>query len=253
MGLLNGKTVIVTGASRGIGAAAAEAMAGEGAAVMLLARGSAEITALATRLRKAGTSAEAMTCDVAKFSQVQAAVSRAREVFGRVDALVNNAAVIEPIGPLHRSEPDAWGQAIEINLRGVYNGMRAALPLMRAQGHGVIVNMGSGAAHNPMEGWSQYCASKAADLMLTRCAYLENKGKGVRVFSLSPGTVATDMQRTIRASGINPVSQMDFSQHAPVATPARALVWLCTDAAAEFAGQEISLRDPAMRARIGLD
>jgi NAD(P)-dependent dehydrogenase (short-subunit alcohol dehydrogenase family) len=252
MGLLSGKTVIVTGASRGIGAAAAEAMAAEGASLMLLARGASEITALATRLRRTGAAAEAWTCDVARFGQVQAAVRRAREVFGRIDALVNNAAVIEPIGPLHRADPEAWAQAIEINVSGVYNGMRAVLPTMRDQGAGIIVNMGSGAAHNPMEGWSQYCASKAAALMLTRCAYLENKGRGVRIFSLSPGTVATDMQRKIKASGINPVSQMDFSQHAPVESPAKALVWLCTEAAAEFAGQEISLRDAEMRARIGL-
>ena len=89
--------------------------------------------------------------------------------------------------------------------------------------------------------------------MLTRCVHLENKGRGLRVFGLSPGTVATDMQRAIKASGINPVSRMDFASHAPPEAPARAIVWLCTDDAAEFAGEEISLRDPDMRARIGLD
>ena len=253
MGILNGKAVIVTGAGRGIGAATAEAMAAEGAAVMLLARRSTDIAAVATKLRKAGARAEAMTCDVARFGQVQAAVTRARDVFGRVDVLVNNAAVIEPIGPMHKSDPEAWGAAADINFKGVYHGMRAVLPVMRAQGSGLILNMGSGAAHNPMEGWSHYCASKAAGIMLTRCAHLENKGHGIRIFSLSPGTVATDMQRKIKASGINPVSRMEFSQHAPVEVPAKALLWLCTEAAAEFAGQEVSLRDPAMRARIGLD
>lgn len=253
MGLLAGKSVIVTGAGRGIGAATAALLAEEGASVMLLARGSAEITALATRLRRSGAQAEAMTCDVAQFSQVQAAVGRAREVFGRVDVLVNNAAVIEPIASLARADPEAWAAATEVTFRGVFHGLRAVLPLMRAQGGGTIVNLGSGAAHNPMEGWSHYCASKAAALMLTRCAHLENKGKGVRVFSLSPGTTATDMQRKIKASGINPVSQMDFSQHGPVEVPARAILWLCTEAAADLAGQEVSLRDPAMRARIGLD
>ena len=131
--------------------------------------------------------------------------------------------------------------------------MRAVLPQMRAQGAGVIVNLGSGAAHNPLEGWSHYCAAKAATHMLTRCAHLENRGRGIRVFSLSPGTVATDMQRAIRASGINPVSQMDFASHAPPEVPARALVWLLTEDAAEFAGQEVSLRDPDIAARIGLD
>ena len=123
---------------------------------------------------------------------------------------------------------------------------------MRARGGGVIVNLSSGAAHNPLEGWSAYCAGKAGSAMLTRCAHLEMKGHGIRVFGLSPGTVATDMQRRIKASGINPVSQMDFSQHAPAEAPAKALVWLMSAAAAEFAGEEISLRDPEMRARIGL-
>jgi NAD(P)-dependent dehydrogenase (short-subunit alcohol dehydrogenase family) len=252
MGQLSGKSVIVTGASRGIGAATAEAMAAEGAAVLLLARSSDGITGLATRLRKNGAQAEAMTCDVAEYSQISAAVARAREAFGRVDVLINNAGVIEPIGPMSTVDPRAWAHAADINFKGVFFGIRAVLPDMRAQGSGVIVNLSSGAAHNALEGWSHYCAAKAATDMLTRCVHLENRGRGVRVFSLSPGTVATDMQRKIRASGINAVSQMDFASHAPATDPARALVWLCTDNAAGFAGQEVSLRDPDIRARIGL-
>lgn len=252
MGQLDDKAVIVTGASRGIGAAAAAALAAEGAAVLLLARDGRAITELAGRLRKTGARVEAMTCDVAEFSQVQAAAGRAHEAFGRVDALINNAGVIEPIGPLAAADPRAWSHAVDVNLKGVFNGLRAVLPAMRAQGSGVIVNLGSGAAHNPLEGWSHYCAAKAATAMLTRCAHLENRGRGVRVFSLSPGTVATDMQRAIRASGINPVSQMDFASHAPVENPARAIVWLLTEDAATFAGQEVSLRDPDIRARVGL-
>jgi NAD(P)-dependent dehydrogenase (short-subunit alcohol dehydrogenase family) len=252
MGRLSGKTVVITGASRGIGAAAAEAMAAEGAGLMLLARTADAIGGLASRLRREGAQAEAMTCDVGQFSQVQAAVARAREAFGRVDALINNAGVIEPIGPMATGDPRAWAHAADTNFKGVFFGMRAVLPLMRAQGAGVIVNLGSGAAHTPLEGWSHYCAAKAATLMLTRCAHLENRGRGIRVFSLSPGTVATDMQRKIKASGINPVSQMDFASHAPPELPARALVWLCTDDAADLAGQEVSLRDPDIRARAGL-
>ena len=252
MGQLAGKSVILTGASRGIGAVAAEAMAAEGAAVLLLARGADGITTLATRLRKGGAQAEAMTCDVSEYSQVQAAVGRAHEAFGQIDVLINNAGVIEPIGPMATTDPRAWAHAADVNFKGVFFGMRAVLPAMRAQGSGVIVNLGSGAAHNPLEGWSHYCAAKAATDMLTRCAHLENRGRGVRVFSLSPGTVATDMQRTIRASGINPVSQMDFASHAPPEEPARALVWLLSEDAAGFAGQEVSLRDPDIRARVGL-
>jgi NAD(P)-dependent dehydrogenase (short-subunit alcohol dehydrogenase family) len=252
MGQLSGKSVILTGASRGIGAAAAQAMAEEGAAILLLARSADLITALAMRLRRNGAQAEAMTCDVSELSQVQAAVARAHEAFGRIDALINNAGVIEPIGPLAAVDPRAWAHAADINFKGVFFGIRAVLPAMRAQGSGTIVNLGSRAAHTPLEGWSHYCAAKAATEMLTRCAHLENRGRGIRVFSLSPGTVATDMQRAVRASGINPVSQMDFASHAPVEHPARALVWLLTEDAAPFAGQEVALRDPDIRARIGL-
>ncbi len=118
MGQLAGKSVIVTGASRGIGAAAAEALVAEGAAVLLLARSAEGITTLATRLRKGGGQAEAMTCDVAEFSQVQAAVARAREAFGRIDALINNAGVIEPIGPLASVDPARLGACRRHQLQG---------------------------------------------------------------------------------------------------------------------------------------
>ena len=248
MGQLSGKVVIVTGASRGIGAATAEAMAAEGAKLMLLARDAAAVGALAKRL-----GAEAMACDVADFAQVEAAVARARTAFGRVDVLVNNAGVIAPIGALADSNPAAWTRAADINFKGVDHGMRAVLPVMLAQGGGTILTLGSGAAQRPLEGWSHYCAAKAAALMLTRALHLEARGRGIRAISLSPGTVATDMQRAIRASGINPVSRIDFSEHVPPEWPARALVWLATDAAAEFAGEEVSLRDPDFRARIGLE
>ena len=192
MGLLSDKSVVLTGASRGIGAAAAEAMAAEGAALLLLARSGEGITSLASRLRKTGAKAEAMTCDVAAWSQVEAAIAHARDLFGRIDMLVNNAGVIEPIGPLSRADPAAWGRAADINFKGVFHGMRAVLPGMRAQGSGVIVNLGSGAAHNPLEGWSHYCAAKAATAMLTRCAHLENRGKG------HPGLLAVARHRRHR-------------------------------------------------------
>lgn len=246
---LSGKVVIITGASRGIGAATAEAMAAAGARLMLLARDGSALAALTGRLDEA----RALVCDVADFAQVQAAVEATRAAFGRVDVIVNNAGVIEPIGPLATSDPAAWSHAADINFKGVYNGMRTVLPVMLAQGGGTILTVGSGAAHNPLEGWSHYCAAKAAAFMLTRCVHLEAKGRGIRAISLSPGTIATDMQRRIRASGINPVSRMEFESHAPAEHPARALVWLASDAAAEFAGEEVSLRDPAFRARIGLD
>jgi NAD(P)-dependent dehydrogenase (short-subunit alcohol dehydrogenase family) len=251
-GAFDGKAAIITGASRGIGAAAARELAAQGASVLLCARSAGDIEAVAAEIVAAGGRAEALRCDVARYADVEAAVARCRAAFGRVDILVNNAGVIEPIAPLAKSDPAAWAASFHVNAVGVYHGLRAAIPVMAAQRSGVIVNISSGAATNALEGWSQYCAGKAAALMLTRAAHRENAGKGVRIVGLSPGTVATEMQRAIKASGVNPVSQLDWSAHIPPEWPAKAIAWLCTDDAREFDGGDVSLRDEAIRRRVGL-
>jgi len=249
---LNGQAAIVTGASRGIGAATARALAAAGVSVILAARSTDETAGVAQTIKQAGGRAEAVRCDVSIYGDLEAAVAACQTEFGRLDILVNNAGVIDPIGPLSQSDPADWVRAAGINYKGVYFGLRAVLPVMQAQNHGVIVNVSSGAAHGPMDGWSHYCSAKAGAAMLTQCADLECRGDGVRVVGISPGTVATYMQTAIRASGINPVSQMDPSAHADADVPAQAIVWLCTEDAAEFAGQEVSLRDTEIRQRAGL-
>ncbi|WP_172329393.1 SDR family oxidoreductase [Mangrovicoccus sp. HB161399] len=246
---LTGKAVLITGASRGIGAAAARAFAAAGAKVALAARSRDAIADLAGEI---GSDAVAITCDVARFWEVEAAVTAAIESFGRLDVLVNNAGVIEPIAPLMSSDPEDWGKLVDINLKGVYHGMRAALPVMAAAGGGTILTVSSGAASRPLEGWSAYCASKAGAAMLTRSADLEGRASGIRAIGLSPGTVATEMQVQIKASGVNPVSQLDWSEHIPPDWPAKALVWLCGAEADDLVGTEVSLRDPAIRERAGL-
>ncbi len=147
---------------------------------------------------------------------------------------------------------DAWNMAVDINLKGVYHGMRAAIPLMEEQGAGVIVNISSGAAVSVLEGWTHYCATKAAVLSLTRGAHKEYADKGIRVVGLSPGTVATEMQILIKASGINPVSQLDPSVHISPERVGEAIAWLCTEAGREYDGSDLSLRDENVRRAIGL-
>lgn len=246
---LQGKTVIVTGASRGIGAASAQAFAEAGANVVLLARSGDAIGAIA---RSIGDSALAVSCDVVRWSQVKAAVDHAVSRFGGVDVLVNNAGVIEPISMLRDADPAGWSMAFDINLKGVFHGIRAVVPVMRKAGGGTVINVGSGAAHNALEGWSHYCASKAAALMLTEALHKEEAAAGIRALSLSPGTVATDMQREIRASRVNPVSAMAWDAHIAPEWPAQALVWMCSPEADGYLGGEVSLRDADVRARIGL-
>lgn len=249
---LKGKTAIVTGASRGIGAATARELAGLGVNVVLVARSEGEIAGIADEINKSGGKAAAVAADVARYEDVQSAVDTAVERFGRLDILVNNAGLIEPIAHLAESDPAAWDLVVDANLKGVYHGLRAALPVMVGQGAGVVVNISSGAATSAMEGWSHYCATKAAVLSLTRCADKEVGDKGVRIVGLSPGTVATHMQVAIRASGINPVSQLDPSVHIPPEWAARAIAWLASDAAADIRGEDFVLREEANRRRVGL-
>lgn len=249
---LSGKAAVITGASRGIGKAAAGVFAKGDAYLVLAARTTAEIEDLAAEIRQAGGRAQAVSCDVSRFGDVENAVKRCLEAYGRIDILVNNAGVIEPIGPLVSSDPDAWGRAADINYKGVYHGLRAALPHMKAAGRGVVINISSGAAHNPLEGWSHYCSAKAGAFMLTQAASLEMQATGVRVVGLSPGTVATDMQKAIRASGINRVSQLDPSVHIDPEWVGRAIAWLSSSDAADFDGCDVSLRDAAIRRRVGL-
>lgn len=246
---MTGRTVAITGASRGIGAAAARAFAAAGARVVLMARDREAIAALAGEI---GTSALAVPCDVTRYWEVEAALAAGADAFGGLDVLVNNAGVIQPIAPVAGVDPDAWDQLIDINLKGVFHGARAAVPIMLAGGGGTIINISSGAAVNALEGWSAYCASKAAVRMFTACLHKELGAAGIRALGLSPGTVATDMQREIKASGVNPVSRLDWSEHIPPEWPARALVWMCGPGADPHLGEDISLRDPAVRAAVGV-
>ena len=252
MSKLQGKAAIVTGASRGIGAAAAKALAEAGVSVVLAARSADALQDIVGEIADAGGQAAACACDVTRFEDLAAAAQMCQERYGRLDVLVNNAGVVDPVARLADSEPDGWGKAIDINVKGVYHGLRAVIPAMEEAGSGVIVNISSGAAYNPLEGWSHYCASKAAALMLTRAAHEEVGERGVRVVGLSPGTVATNMQRVIKASGVNRVSKMDWSDHISPEWVGRAIVWLCTEDAREFDGGDVSLREPEIRRRIGL-
>lgn len=237
---MHGKVVLITGASRGIGSAAIQVFRAAGAKVVALARSGT-----------AGADLD-LRADVADAGQMQAAVDAAVARFGRLDVLVNNAGVIEPIARLRDADPAEWGRAVDVNLKGVFHGIRAALPVMRAQGGGTVITVSSGAATNPYEGWSAYCAAKAGALMLTRALHLEEAANGIRALGLSPGTVATQMQVSIRASGINPVAALDPAVHIPADWPARALLWMCGAAADGYLGQDISLRDETIRRAVGL-
>lgn len=246
------KTVIVTGASRGIGKATARHFAALGAHVVLAARDADSISSIAAELNGDGLSVCARPTDVADAARVKSLIDATVDETGRIDLMVNNAGLIDPIARLGESDPEAWGHIVDVNLKGVYHGLRYALPVMVAQGGGTVVNISSGAATSALEGWSHYCSTKAAVLSLTRVADREYRGRGVRVIGLSPGTVATRMQEQIRTSGINPVSQLDWAAHIPAEWVAQAIEWLTTAAADAYRGTDFSLKTDEGRRLVGL-
>ena len=246
---LTGRTAIVTGASRGIGEAAACRLAQAGANVALLARSSGDIERIAGEI---GGKTMAVACDVADWTSVSRSFEAVAARFGRLNMLVNNAGIIDPIARIENADPDGWGRVADVNLKGVFHALRAGLPMMKRSGGGTIVNISSGAATSALEGWSHYCSTKAAVLMLTACVHKEEAENGIRCIGLSPGTVATDMQRSIKATGINPVSKLDWSVHIPPEWVGEAIVWLTTPAADAFAGSDFSLKTQEGRAAVGL-
>jgi len=249
MQTLAGKVAIVTGASRGIGEAAALALAEAGASVVLAARSARHLEANAQKISAAGGKAIALGCDVSDYHACQRLVHETAVRFGPPDILVNNAGVIEPISTVAAADPREWARSIEINLIGAYYAIRAVLPGMLERRHGDIINVSSGAAHRPLEGWSAYCSGKAGLAMLTRAIDLEHSAAGIRVFGFQPGTTDTDMQVVIRASGINMISRIPREKLTPVALPAKAIVFLCTKEADDYKGKDFSLNDEEFRRR----
>ncbi|MGR3502628.1 SDR family oxidoreductase [Pseudaestuariivita sp.] len=249
---LSRQTAIITGASRGIGAETARHLARLGAHVFLAARSESGIAEIAREIVSEGGIATALATDVAQSDDVSALVSAAMEATGRLDILVNNAGLIDPITRIEDSDPAAWGSVIDVNVKGVYHGLRHAIPVMASAGGGTIVNISSGAANSALEGWSHYCASKAAVLRLTGVAHREAHHRGVRVIGLSPGTVATAMQEEIRASGLNPVSQLPWEAHISADWVAKAIAFLTTPDADPWLGTDFSLKVAEGRKAIGM-
>jgi 3-oxoacyl-[acyl-carrier protein] reductase len=249
---LDGKTALITGAGRGLGEGVARTMAAQGCAVMLIARDGAAVQAVAREIVAAGGRAEAMACDVSDYAAVERVVAATKQKLVGLDILVNNAGVIEPITELASSDPKLWARNVEINVIGAYYVVRAVLEGMLKTGGGTIVNVSSGAAYRPLEGWSAYCSGKAGLAMMTRAIALETQGKGIRVFGFSPGTIDTEMQVKIRASGMNMISQIPRANLSPVEHAVRGLLYLCDPAADDLIGQDASTRDEAFRKRVGL-
>ena len=241
---LSGRTALVTGGNRGIGLAVVRQLAQAGARVTFTARSEANVEAAMESLVGA---VEGRVCDVTDRDGM------AELIVEGFDILVNNAGVIGPIGRIGDLSVDDWARNIETNLVAAFHAIQVAVPGMAGRGGGTVVNLSSGAAHKAMEGWSAYCAGKAGLAMLTRCVHEEWGGQGIRAFGFAPGVVDTDMQGSIRASGINPVSQLPREALAPPEQPAWGIAWLCTPEADGLVGQELDIRRDPFRSAAGLE
>ncbi len=249
---LANKTALVSGASYGIGLATAQKLAEYGATVVLAARSQDKLKQAHEALKAEGLNSLFVSCDVSDYDSFQNAIEFAVMHTGSLDILINNAGVIEPLATLVDSDPLAWEKAVDINYKGVYFGMRAALPQMLKQAGGTIVNISSGAANSALVGWSHYCSSKAAAKKLTEVAHKELMGRNVNVVGLSPGTVATPMMQKIRDAKINPISHLDWNNHIPAEWVAEGVAFLCGEGGKQFAGTDFTLKTVEGRQLVGL-
>jgi 3-oxoacyl-[acyl-carrier protein] reductase len=244
-----GRTALVTGASRGIGAAVAVALARRGITPVLAVRDPASAARAAQAVQAQGQSALVVPCDVADYASVKAAVQATLDRWGRLDAVVNNAGQIEPIGHLADTDPAAWARTVAVNLVGCYHVAHAAMASL-LQGQGTLVNVSTGAAYTPREGWSAYCSSKAGLTMLTRSLHLEYHARGLSAYGLQPGLVATRMQDTIRASGMNEISRVPRERLAPADLSAGVIAWLVDTRPQDLLGQDLTVNDEVLMKRV---
>ncbi len=255
---LRGRTALVTGAGRGIGRATALALSGCGARVVLTARGSEAIEAVAAEIATTGGQALALAGDVSHIDDVQALFARAADV----DILVNNAGVIGPIAPVALADPTEWRYNIAANLDGVFLTCHFALPGMLERGWGRIINISSGAARGTTAGWGAYSAAKAGVEALTGVLAREVEGRGVLVNAVRPGIVDTEMQVEIRASSEEQFGKANVERFRGYKNrgllrdprdPARLILWLVSPQADGVQGQVLAIDDPEVAARIGLE
>jgi NADP-dependent 3-hydroxy acid dehydrogenase YdfG len=193
---IGGKVVVITGASSGLGEATARHLASHGAKVVLGARRTERIEALAGEIVQAGGQAVALRTDVTRREDVAALVERAVEAFGRIDVMINNAGLM-PNSPLDRLKVDDWERMIDVNLKGVLYGIAAALPHMKRQRAGHFVNVSSVAGHKIRPGSAVYAATKHAVRAISEGLRQEMKPYNIRTTVISPGAVATELPNSI--------------------------------------------------------
>lgn len=240
IGLLTGKVLFITGASRGIGAAAAHLFAREGAAVVLAARGTHALDGVVRAIRTAGGTADAVALDLADSASIRAAVARVEELHGRLDGAFNNGAAIQQPGPLDTTSDEDIDTQFAVNFRGHWVAMTAEAALMRRSGGGAIVNTSSIGSRRANPALPAYGAMKRALNSLTETAAVTWAPEQIRVNGITPGGTATEMIDAWEAATPGITEQINAS--VPLGRMARpdevaeVAAWLLSDRAAMVTG-----------------
>lgn len=193
---IEGKIVVITGASSGLGEATSRLLSAEGASVVLGARRVDRLQSLADELTRGGRKALAIATDVVHRDQVQKLIDTAAQTYGRIDVLINNAGLM-PQALLERLKVDEWEQMIDINIKGVLYGIAAALPYMKQQKSGHFINVSSVAGHKVGPGFAVYAATKWGVRALSEGLRQEVKPYNIRTTVISPGAVATELPNSV--------------------------------------------------------
>ena len=253
----DGKVAVITGAAGGIGSAAARRFAADGARVVLVDLDEAQLRGVAEAVAREGGEAHAVAADVTRASEVERYVQEAQSRFGGIDCFFNNAGIEGFIGSMLEYPEETFDRVLAVNTKGVWLGMRAVIPAMRARSGGAIVNTASTAGLSGSPMLSAYSASKHAVIGLTRSAALEFAGDGIRVNAVCPSPIETRMMRSLER-GIDAGSPEAVKQRLAAANPmgrygepeevAAVVAYLCSDDASYLNGAILPI-DGGSRAR----
>ena len=221
---IEGKVVVITGASSGLGESTARLLSSQGASVVLGARRVDRLRSLADELTGSGSKALAVTTDVTYPDQVKRLVDTAVQTYGRIDVMINNAGLM-PQSPLERLKIDEWNRLIDVNIKGVLYGIAAALPYMKQQKAGHIINVSSVAGHKVGPGFAVYAATKHAVRALSEGLRQEVKPYNIRTTVISPGAVATELPNTTTEPDIVEKVRKSYEIAIPAESFARAVAF----------------------------
>lgn len=223
MSEINGKVVVITGASSGIGEATAKLLASRGAHVVMGARRVEKLEALASLIQAEGGSALYQQLDVTNIEQMQSIIRLAQSRFGRVDVIVNNAGVM-PLSPLEALKIDEWNRMIDVNIRGVLHGIAAGLPVMKGQQFGHMINVASIGAYSVTPTAAVYCATKYAVRAITE-GLRQEIDANIRVTLVSPGVTESELAESITDDGARDFMKTYRRNALPASAIARAIAY----------------------------